>query len=75
MKTNKFGRFVKTERMRLGMTSKEFAKIIGISSVQLSNIETGKCLPRINSLDKYAAGLNVNKETLTDLWIEDYGTE
>lgn len=72
---NKFGEFVKTERLRLGLTCQEFAKKIGISQVQLSHIETGKCLPRINNLDKYANGLGVEKSFLTDIWLEDYGAK
>lgn len=72
MATNKFGEFIKTERLRLGLTCQEFAKKIGISQVQLSNVETGKCLPRINGLDKYSEGLNIDKAKLTDIWLEDY---
>ena len=74
MANNKFGTFVKTERLRLGLTCQECAKKIGISQVQLSHIETGKCLPRINSLEKYSNALGVDKSTLTDIWLEDYGT-
>ena len=68
----KFGEFVRNERFRLGLTCIEFAKKIGISQVQLSNIETGKCLPRINGLDRYVDGLGVEKSVLTELWLEDY---
>lgn len=75
MINNKFGEFVKSERLRLGLTCSEFAKKIGISQVQLSNVETGKCLPRINGLDKYAIGLNIDKAKLTDIWLESYGTK
>lgn len=73
MANSKFGEFIRTERLRLGLTCQEFAKKIGISQVQLSNIETGKCLPRINNLEKYAKGLNIDKNILTDIWLEDYG--
>lgn len=75
MASNKFGEFVRTERLRLGLTCQKFAEKIGISQVQLSHVETGKCLPRINSLDKYSKGLNVEQSRLTDLWLEDYGTK
>lgn len=70
--TNKFGSFVRTERIKLGYSGVAFAKKLNITSVQLNNVETGKNLPRISTVENYARVLNVPKETLTGLYLEDY---
>ena len=69
---NKFGEFIRNQRFKNGWTAAQLASKIGITSVQLSNIEKGKCLPRIGSVEKYAKALDLNLADLTDVWIEDY---
>ena len=69
---NKFGQFVREKRMSLNLTIKDLAKKIGISVVQLSNVEFGYNLPRINSIHKYASALGCNADELTNVWLEDH---
>ena len=70
--TNKFGSFVRAGRIKMGLSGAQFADKIGVTFAQLSNVETGKNLPRITTVKKYAQVLNVEQETLTSLYLEDY---
>ncbi len=69
---SKFGDFVRVHRLKLEMTGVMFAKKVGVTTVQLANVETGKCLPKIGSVGAYANALNINKEKLLEIWIKDY---
>ena len=74
-KFSKFGKVVKEERLKNRLTATECAKRLGITYVQLNNVESGRCLPKINTLDKYASVLGYDVDDLTQIWIEDYGTK
>ena len=49
-----FGKLIRDKRLHLNLTLKALAEKIGITEVQLSNVEFGYNLPRINSVKKYA---------------------
>ena len=67
-----FGKIVREKRLGLNLTIKTLAEKIGISEVQLSNVEFGYNLPRVNSVQKYANGLECDVEELTNAWLKDY---
>lgn len=69
----KFGEIIKTERLKQRMLSRDFAAKLGITTVQLHNVESGKNLPRVNKIEMYANALNLDVDELTKVWLEDNG--
>lgn len=65
------GKTIRELRFRNMMSATELAGKLGITYVQLNNIESGRCLPKINKICDYAEALNVDVDTLVDLWISD----
>lgn len=55
-----FGLKVKTLREHKNLSQSKFAEMIDISDTALSNIETGKCFPRMNTLIAMSEALNVS---------------
>lgn len=55
-----FGLKVKTLREHKNLSQSKFAELIDISDTALSNIETGKCYPRIDTLIAMSEALNVS---------------
>lgn len=61
------GRFVRKERLRLGMSLNEFATACDLSRMQIRNIEQGvPKIPRTLTLNKIANFLEVNVEILLE---------
>jgi predicted transcriptional regulator len=48
-----------SKRMLTGITQKEFAKRIGMSQPQLAKLEMLDRLPSLKTIERYAAGLNL----------------
>lgn len=61
------GKLIRAQRKKRGITLVELAEVTNISVSFLSQIETGKCEPSINSLKKIADGLHIS---LNDLFGE-----
>lgn len=60
----KFGLNVKKYRKLQNLTQEELAELIDLDSTSISAIETGKFFPTLNNIQKLAATLNINLETL-----------
>ena len=60
------GRRVQELRKSNGIKQESFAETIGIATRNLSNIETGKCFPAPDTLEKIAAALNCKVKDLFD---------
>lgn len=57
---------LKSIRMNKGLTQLDLARLLGFKrEVQISQVETGRQLPRIDKALKFAKALKVNVE---DLW-------
>ena len=61
------GDFIKAKRLSLNMTQTELSKMIGISEVQIRNLEKNRNKANLKTLYKYAEALNVNFEELYNL--------
>jgi transcriptional regulator with XRE-family HTH domain len=57
---------LRSVRERLFVTQEELAERTGISRATISRIETGQQRPRISTVRKLAAALNVPPEALID---------
>ena len=69
---NALGTFVRATRTRLGMSQAELADCVGVTSPDISRIETGRTkLPREARLKAVARCLNVNAGELLELsgWV------
>jgi len=49
-----------TERMKSGISQRDFAERIGMSQPQLAKIERLDSIPTLKTLTRYAAGLDYN---------------
>ncbi|MCH4123662.1 MAG: helix-turn-helix transcriptional regulator [Levilactobacillus sp.] len=50
---------LQVERIRRGISQKEFAKRIGMKQPQLAKLENLDSMPTLRTLDRYAAGLGL----------------
>ncbi len=55
------GRSVKAQRKRLGLSAKDYAKIVGVSEITIYNWEQGKSRPREAQLTSLVAVRGINK--------------
>lgn len=62
----KLGANIKFERIRLGISQRSFAKMIGVSQAYLSSVENGEKNIGFNNLCKIADGLGLPIGNLTD---------
>ncbi len=60
MTTESFAKFIKEERMRLGLTQTELAEKLHVSTAAVSKWEREKCLPDITKLDEIAQVLGLS---------------
>ena len=60
------GRRIKEIRKNKNLKQEELAEAIGIATRNLSNIETGRCFPSANSLEKISKTLNCKVKDLFD---------
>jgi len=60
------GRRIKEIRREKNIKQEELAEIIGIAARNLSNIETGRCFPSADSLEKISNALNCKVKDLFD---------
>lgn len=61
---NILGLRIMQRRKALGITQRELAEKIGVSDNQVSNIETGRCYPRMNNFIKICEIFGVNADYL-----------
>lgn len=59
-----FGKRLAELRKRQGLSQEELADRAGLHAVAITYIETGKRLPKLNTVYKLATGLNVKVEIL-----------
>lgn len=50
-KVRKFKYWLEEERLNRGLTQRDLAKALGVSFITIHNLESGKTLPRINTLN------------------------
>jgi len=60
------GRRIKELRKNKNIKQEELAEIINIAARNLSNIETGKCFPSPENMEKIASALNCKVKDLFD---------
>ena len=60
MTTASFAKFIREERVRLGLTQTELAEKLYISTAAVSKWERGKCLPDVGKLDAIAEVLGLS---------------
>lgn len=48
--TKEFGRYIRTARKKAGLSQETLAELCNISTRQISNIERGKCEPKLNTM-------------------------
>lgn len=58
------GQRIAYQREKLGLNQADLASIVGIPKKYLSDIETGRKIPRINHLARIAAALDVTMDEL-----------
>lgn len=56
-------------RIKYNMTLEALAKVTGISKTTLNDIENGKTIPRLDTLEQIAKALNMR---ITDLFDSEY---
>lgn len=62
---NTFGLYLKKQRKKKGLKLIELSELSGVSSAQISRIETGKRgMPKPDTLKKFSVALNLNYEDL-----------
>lgn len=59
-------------RLKRNMTEKQLAELIGIQLRTYKNYETGKTIPRIQTLRKLSITLNISSDELLELDFELY---
>lgn len=59
-----FGKRLASLRKSKGLSQEELANRSGLHAVAITYIETGKRLPKLNTIHKLATGLGVSVETL-----------
>ena len=57
-----FGKYIRLCRKQAGMTQEQLAEKCGLSSRQISNIETGKSEPKFTSLTKICDSCGIEFE-------------
>ena len=57
--------FLKERRKELGISVKELAQIVGVTTMAIYNYENNKRQPRIDKLQKLTKALNCSIEALT----------
>ncbi len=63
---NELGIRIKQQRLENRLKQKELAELVGISNTYLSDIETGRTNPSIETLKKIAQILNIRVSNLLD---------
>jgi len=59
MNENRFGEWLRSKRLDLGLTMVEFSKAVGVSYVSISNVELGKTIPGMYFLRKLETYLGI----------------
>jgi transcriptional regulator with XRE-family HTH domain len=57
---NKIGNYIVSLRKEQNIKQKEFCKLIGISVNALCSIETGKAIPKFNTVNKISKYFNLS---------------
>ena len=58
--TKEFGKYVKASRKRAGISQETLAEKCDMSTRQISNIETGKCEPKLSTLSRICIGCGIS---------------
>lgn len=75
MNCKKFGAYIRSIRYEKGYSVTEAAKFIGISTVQLHNIEKGANLPRPTTFMKIVNGLGLDVKEAVNMFDDDERTD
>ena len=62
-----FSNKLKDVRIKQNLTQKQLAELIGIQLRTYKNYETGKTIPRIQTLRKLSIALNISSDELLEL--------
>lgn len=66
--TKEFGKYVKAYRKIAGMSQETLAEKCDMSTRQISNIETGRCEPKLNAISRIC----VNCELEFDKFLKEH---
>lgn len=74
------GQYIKAARVAAGLTQKQLADKLGISYVNISQLENGRSKrgPTLETLNKIAAALGISVSELTpplNYWVDEDGAE
>jgi transcriptional regulator with XRE-family HTH domain len=64
--TEHIGPRLKDLRNRRGLTGEQFADLVGFNQSYISEVETGKKIPPLKTLEKFAKALGVSLSFFTD---------
>lgn len=70
----KSGKYIREQRLKLGMTQEDLGIKTGISTRSIQRIENGEVIPRSDSLQKIAKALSISLEELNEE-ISDSGAD
>ena len=62
-----FGEYIRNLRKEKGLLLKDLAAKSGVTTVQLTNIEKGRCIPLSQTLAKIADGLEIDFDVLYNI--------
>ncbi|MEV2908461.1 helix-turn-helix transcriptional regulator [Paenibacillus larvae] len=71
----KFGAAIKTKRKERKMTQQEVSDVTGLSRNYISDLESGRYLPSVETLISLALPLSLDLNTLLMTEIQVYGSE
>lgn len=71
---SKIAKYLKTCRIKAGISQGQIAKTLGYSSAQfVSNWERGKSMPPMNAVPKLARLIKLDPTHVVDLYVEETG--
>ncbi len=71
---SKIAKYLKSCRIKAGVSQGQIAKSLGYSSAQfVSNWERGKSMPPLNAVPKLAKLIRLNPTHVVDLYVEETG--
>ena len=58
--TKEFGKYIRACRKKAGISQETFAEKCDLSTRQISNIETGRCEPKLSTIFKMCEACNIS---------------
>lgn len=68
--TKEFGKYIKACRKEAGLSQEELAEMCDMSTRQISNIETGRCEPKLTALSRICISCGLS----FDSFIKEYSS-